>query len=523
MRVDAVGPGAYAFATPNEETRMLNRRRLLQAGSLAPVALSAGLAHSQAKPDKLTILSHRVHMSVITGTKGGNAIEDWSKRNGVGIDWVTLDTGPLHERLFREASLGSTSIDMAFLLNTRATPNAVRLLEPLDPLMKADPLEDPADLFPGLVAAMKFGGQQYAVPHRHATTGFHYNEAIFQERGVPIPKTFEDVIDAAKKLTFTRPDGSQVFGFLLEGDNYPNVIDMARAFDGDFLTLDYKLRINEGPDAACGADPARVLRRRRDAAQLDGHQGRGGRHLDADRPRRHDHQLLRPHPVLQRARQVEEPGPHQGHGHARGARDAGQVPRLRTGQDRILVHVFAQERPQQTPDLEPHQAPVLQGEHHQGRAQRQRPRARVELQGSAFCRQRPVCRGRGRHAQGGPRAHTRVRQRGTRRRRVRRGTAGRRARPQGCCPGDGRRGRAGSNPCCRDAGATSSLPVWRGWRWASFPTALETAPRLSAEPGFPPVWIKREDQSGLALGGNKPRQLEFLMAAAHGREAPRRW
>jgi 1-aminocyclopropane-1-carboxylate deaminase/D-cysteine desulfhydrase-like pyridoxal-dependent ACC family enzyme len=47
-----------------------------------------------------------------------------------------------------------------------------------------------------------------------------------------------------------------------------------------------------------------------------------------------------------------------------------------------------------------------------------------------------------------------------------------------------------------------------------FPTALEVAPRLSAEPGFPPVWVKREDLSGLALGGNKPRQLEFLMAAA---------
>ena len=47
-----------------------------------------------------------------------------------------------------------------------------------------------------------------------------------------------------------------------------------------------------------------------------------------------------------------------------------------------------------------------------------------------------------------------------------------------------------------------------------FPTSLEWAPRLSAEAGFPAVWIKREDQSGLALGGNKPRQLEFLMAAA---------
>ena len=86
-----------------------------------------------------------------------------------------------------------------------------------------------------------------AVPQRHATTGFHYNEAIFKERGVPVPKTFEDVIDAAKKLTFTRADGSQVFGFLIEGDNYPNVIDMARAFDGDFITGDFKLGVDQPP------------------------------------------------------------------------------------------------------------------------------------------------------------------------------------------------------------------------------------------------------------------------------------
>ena len=64
---------------------MLNRRRLLQAGSLAPVALSTGLARSQTKPDKLTILSHRVHMSVLTGAKGGNATAEWSARNGIAI------------------------------------------------------------------------------------------------------------------------------------------------------------------------------------------------------------------------------------------------------------------------------------------------------------------------------------------------------------------------------------------------------------------------------------------------------
>ncbi len=46
-----------------------------------------------------------------------------------------------------------------------------------------------------------------------------------------------------------------------------------------------------------------------------------------------------------------------------------------------------------------------------------------------------------------------------------------------------------------------------------FPTPLETAPRLGAVLGAP-VWVKREDLSGLALGGNKTRQLEVLMAAA---------
>ena len=49
---------------------------------------------------------------------------------------------------------------------------------------------------------------------------------------------------------------------------------------------------------------------------------------------------------------------------------------------------------------------------------------------------------------------------------------------------------------------------------AHLPTPLEAAPRLSAQLGGPPLWVKREDLSGLALGGNKPRQLEFLLAAA---------
>ncbi|PZD73511.1 L-cysteate sulfo-lyase [Acaryochloris thomasi RCC1774] len=47
-----------------------------------------------------------------------------------------------------------------------------------------------------------------------------------------------------------------------------------------------------------------------------------------------------------------------------------------------------------------------------------------------------------------------------------------------------------------------------------FPTPLMPLPRLSQALGGPQIWIKRDDQSGLALGGNKTRKLEFLMAEA---------
>jgi 1-aminocyclopropane-1-carboxylate deaminase/D-cysteine desulfhydrase-like pyridoxal-dependent ACC family enzyme len=46
----------------------------------------------------------------------------------------------------------------------------------------------------------------------------------------------------------------------------------------------------------------------------------------------------------------------------------------------------------------------------------------------------------------------------------------------------------------------------------NLPTPLDHAPRLSAALGGPPILVKREDLSGLALGGNKTRQVEALLA-----------
>ena len=51
---------------------------------------------------------------------------------------------------------------------------------------------------------------------------------------------------------------------------------------------------------------------------------------------------------------------------------------------------------------------------------------------------------------------------------------------------------------------------------ATLPTALQRAPRLSEAVGAE-VWIKRDDQTGLLLGGNKVRKLEYLCGEALAR------
>src|SRR5678815_5380991 len=71
---------------------------------------------------------------------------------------------------------------------------------------------------------------------------------------------------------------------------------------------------------------------------------------------------------------------------------------------------------------------------------------------------------------------------------------------------------------------TLSVPITPDLPWVArypariqlglFPTPIEKLERLSRELGGPEIYVKRDDQTGLATGGNKSRKLEFLMADA---------
>jgi L-cysteate sulfo-lyase len=50
--------------------------------------------------------------------------------------------------------------------------------------------------------------------------------------------------------------------------------------------------------------------------------------------------------------------------------------------------------------------------------------------------------------------------------------------------------------------------------FAHLPTPIHRLPRLSKTLNGPEIWVKRDDQTGLAFGGNKTRKLELLVGQA---------
>jgi multiple sugar transport system substrate-binding protein len=219
------------------------KRREFLAAATASLALPA-LARAQTRT--LTAFGHRVHQTVATTGPGGDATAEWRRSAGFEVNWVTLgDVNAINERLLREITLPETTLDLAYLLNGRAIPRNLRLFEPLDAFQREAPIEAFDDISAGLVAPMRVEGALHAIPMRHATNALVYNEALFEERGVKIPTTFEEFVDAAKRLTFARPDGTQVFGLAFTAVFASNFLSVARAFDGDFMTGDMRVTADQ--------------------------------------------------------------------------------------------------------------------------------------------------------------------------------------------------------------------------------------------------------------------------------------
>lgn len=217
----------------------LSRRDFIATTIAGAATLAAGPGLAASKT--LNLLSHKVHQTVL-GTGDGDLMKDWRKANDAELAFTTFDSNPLQDRLFREASLKETDYGVGYLIDNRPTSQIAALFEPLDAYQKKDPIEDFGDIAPGLVQGMTVGGKLIGIPVRHATQGLFYNEALLEEAGIGAPPTtLEELIEQAKKTTFTSKAGTPVVGLVLASDLAVFPVMFARAFGGDFISSDFKL------------------------------------------------------------------------------------------------------------------------------------------------------------------------------------------------------------------------------------------------------------------------------------------
>ncbi len=211
-------------------------------GLLATTMAAAIPAPSRAAEQTLNVLCHRVHKACLTTGVAGDLTAPWCQANNATISWATFDTDPLQDRLFREASLNQTDFGVTYLVNSRATPNAAKLLQPLDAYQAQAPVADMSDIASGLTKAMTIDGKSIGIPVRHATIGLFYNEALMQQRGISAPpKSLEDLTDQARRQTFRDEDGHPVVGMVLASDLAVFPVTFMRAFGGDFISPDLKV------------------------------------------------------------------------------------------------------------------------------------------------------------------------------------------------------------------------------------------------------------------------------------------
>lgn len=241
--------------------RSTRRKFLQQAGAagavlLTPMVAQPFLAKTRAASDVFTIVSHRVHEQVTTGTRGGAGVDligPFLQERGINrIDWITLAIQPVHDRLFRESALPTTNVDLGFILNSYTYPRVANLFEPLTAYQERNPIEDIEDFFEPMRDTFTVNGQLFAIPMRATTTMLHYNREIFEERGISGPPTsMEELVEFARRLTYTRANGEKVYGFAVQGlqsEIYLPLLDLARAWgDGDYITADYEVVCHKPP------------------------------------------------------------------------------------------------------------------------------------------------------------------------------------------------------------------------------------------------------------------------------------
>jgi multiple sugar transport system substrate-binding protein len=215
-------------STRGRRASVLTRRGLLVATGVFLAAVGAACQLSrpapapQRTPDPGSLLKN-AHLRASTWLSGGHDavvtsfFREFEERYpGVKIDH---ETGQTDERLQAQFA-AATPPDLFFVGSQATSLIAGKVVAALDGYIRRD-RTDIGDFFDRAVQQFRLGGLTYGLPYDFNSSVIYLNAELFRRAGLPLPPsdwkapgwTFQDFLDAAKRLTQRTGAELQVWGY----------------------------------------------------------------------------------------------------------------------------------------------------------------------------------------------------------------------------------------------------------------------------------------------------------------------
>lgn len=128
------------------------------------------------------------------------AAKEYEARTGIKVEVVEFDYAGLHEKLAQEVVQATGAYDVVMMDDPWLPEFASSgLLVPLDDMLAAKGGLD-SDFIGSAVDVCRYKGHLYAVPYVGNVQLFVYNKPLFDKYGLAEPKTWQDVLEAARVI-----------------------------------------------------------------------------------------------------------------------------------------------------------------------------------------------------------------------------------------------------------------------------------------------------------------------------------
>lgn len=168
-----------------------------------------------------------------------------AKNPNIKVDMQAVPFGDAQNKFITAAQAGNAPDVMRADVGWTPRFAALGLVAAIDDLIKA---EDKADYMSGPMAYNQFKGKTYGVPQTTDALGLLYNKRIFKEAGVEPPKTMDELLAAAEKLT-NKEKGQ--YGLYLRGSEAYFLQPFIWSFGGNLIDADMNIKINS-PESVKG-------------------------------------------------------------------------------------------------------------------------------------------------------------------------------------------------------------------------------------------------------------------------------